>query len=145
MRTCHSRRTVPALAPSSSARRSLSAIFFGDCFASPAGGALKSRFKRPRFNARLSVNYTGTRRLASVASSATVRPGSYSFYAPQTRIDLAFDVMLSRRYSFYGDVRNLTGAPLRRGTWSPDTPSHAKFDVLQFAGTLFTVGVRGRF
>ena len=53
--------------------------------------------------------------------------------------------MLSRRYSFYGDVRNLTGAPLRRGTWSPDTPSHAKFDVLQFAGTLFTVGVRGRF
>lgn len=102
-------------------------------------------FSRPRFNARLSVNYTGTRRLASVASSATVRPGSYSFYAPQTRIDLAFDVMLSRRYSFYGDVRNLTGAPLRRGTWSPDTPSHAKFDVLQFAGTLFTVGVRGRF
>lgn len=102
-------------------------------------------FSRGRFNARVGVNYTGTRRLSSVASSATVRPNSYNYYAPQTRVDASFDLMISRNYSIYGDVRNLQGAPLRRGTWSPDTPEHAKFDVVQNAGTLFTVGVKGRF
>jgi hypothetical protein len=45
----------------------------------------------------------------------------------------------------YLDVRNLAGVPLRRGTWSPDTPHYARLDVLQFAGAMFTLGLRGQF
>ncbi len=102
-------------------------------------------FTRPRFSAKVAVNYTGVRRLAVVAPSATIRANSYSHYAPQTRIDVAASYMITKRYTLYGDVRNLTGQALRRGTWSEDTPGYARSDVLQFAGAMFTLGVRGQF
>ncbi len=100
---------------------------------------------RPRFSAKVAVNYTGLRRLSVAAASGTVRPGSYTYYAPQTRIDVAASYMFTKRLTVYADVRNLTGQPLRRGTWSADTPEHARFDVIQFAGAMFTLGVRGQF
>jgi hypothetical protein len=53
--------------------------------------------------------------------------------------------MINRRVSAYFDIRNLTGVPLRRGTWSSDTPHYARLDVLQFAGAMFTLGLRGQF
>jgi iron complex outermembrane receptor protein len=102
-------------------------------------------FTRPRFSARVAVNYTGLRRIAIAAASGSVRPGSYTFYAPQTRLDLAVSWMLHRRVTAYLDIRNLTGEPLRRGTWSADTPHYARLDVLQFAGAMFTLGLRGQF
>ncbi len=102
-------------------------------------------FTRPRFGARVAVNYTGLRRMATAAASASVRPGSYNYYAPQTRIDVSASYMINRRVSAYFDIRNLTGVPLRRGTWSPDTPHYARLDVLQFAGAMFTLGLRGQF
>ena len=93
----------------------------------------------------MAVNYTGLRRLSTAAASGSVRAGSYTFYAPQTRIDVATSYMINRRVTLYLDIRNLTGVPLRRGTWSPDTPHYARLDVLQFAGAMFTLGLRGQF
>jgi iron complex outermembrane recepter protein len=102
-------------------------------------------FTRPRFSARVAVNYTGLRRLALVAASSTVRPNSYTFYAPQTRIDVSVSYMISKRCTLFADVRNLAGVPLRRGTWSEDTPAYARIDQYQFAGAMFTLGLRGQF
>ena len=102
-------------------------------------------FTKPRFSAKVSVNYTGVRRLAVVAPSATIRANSYTNYAPQTRVDVAASYMINKRYTVYADVRNLNGVPLRRGTWSEDTAGYARSDVLQFAGAMFTLGVRGQF
>lgn len=102
-------------------------------------------FSRPRFSAKIAVNYTGLRRISIAAASATVRAESYTYYAPQTRIDVSASYMLSKRFTVYADVRNLAGVPLRRGTWSADTPGYARFDVVQFAGAMFTLGVRGSF
>lgn len=102
-------------------------------------------FTKPRFSAKVSVNYTGVRRLAVVAPSAMIRANSYTNYAPQTRVDVAASYMINKRYTVYADARNLNGVPLRRGTWSEDTAGYARSDVLQFAGAMFTLGVRGQF
>jgi hypothetical protein len=53
--------------------------------------------------------------------------------------------MINRRFSIYADVRNLSGTPLRRGTWSPDTPVYARVDLHQYPSASFTLGLRGEF
>lgn len=98
-----------------------------------------------RFSAKVSWNQTKWRRRSPVAASATVRPGSYNTYAPQTKIDVSLAWMLHQRATVYLDVRNLSATPQRSGTWSPDTPVYARIDQLQFAGAMFTLGVRGDF
>jgi hypothetical protein len=98
-----------------------------------------------RFSAKVSWNQTKWRRRLPVAASATVRPGSYNTYAPQTKIDVSLAWMLHRRATVYLDVRNLSATPQRSGTWSPDTPVYARIDQLQFAGAMFTLGLRGDF
>jgi TonB-dependent receptor len=102
-------------------------------------------FTRPRYSARVSVNYTGLRRTSRAAPSATVAPDSYLYFAPQTRIDVSMSYMLTKRFTIYADVRNLMGVPLRRGTWGPSTPAYAKMDFTQYAGAAFTAGVKGSF
>ncbi|MBL9211048.1 MAG: TonB-dependent receptor, partial [Opitutaceae bacterium] len=98
-----------------------------------------------RFSAKVSWNQTKWRRRLPVAASAAVRPGSYNTYAPQTKIDVSIAWMLHRRATLYLDVRNLSASPQRSGTWSPDTPVYARIDQVQFAGAMFTFGVRGDF
>jgi len=102
-------------------------------------------YTRPKFSARVNVNQTKWRRSTPAAASATVRPNSYTYFAPQVKIDATVSYMFSRRYSVYLDVRNLLGTPLRRGIWSPDTPDYARVDLLQFPSASFTLGLKGDF
>lgn len=102
-------------------------------------------YARPKFSARINVNQTKWRRLSPAAASGTVRADSYNYIAPQLKIDATVSYMFSRRYSVYLDVRNLSGAPVRRGIWSPDTPDYARVDQLQFPSAAFTLGLKGDF
>lgn len=100
---------------------------------------------RPKFNMRFSVNYTGTRRIAKIAESASVAPMTYTQYEPQTRVNLSGSYMFNKYISVYMDIRNLTGDPSNRGNWAPDTPEYARLDLIQYAGAMFTLGIKGRF
>ena len=91
----------------SSARRSLSAIFFGDCFASPAGGALKSRFKRPSRN-RCTVS-SGW--FSSTDESFTARASGRTSARPNWRRSKANKSSSLPSASF---TRLIWTAPLRR-------------------------------
>lgn len=102
-------------------------------------------YARPRFSARVNINETKWRRMAAAAASATVRPNSYLYYAPQVKVDATVSYMINRRFSIYADARNLSGTPLRRGTWSPDTPVYARVDLHQYPSASFTLGLRGEY
>lgn len=102
-------------------------------------------YARPKFSARVNVNQTKWRRNAPAGASATTRAGSYSYFAPQLKVDATVSYMFHRRYSLYLDVRNLAGTPLRRGVWSPDTPGYARIDLQQFPSASFTFGLKGDF
>ena len=102
-------------------------------------------YVRPKFSARLNVNQNKWRRVAPAAASATVRPGSYSYFAPQVKIDATVSYMFNRRYSVYADVRNLMGTPQRRGVYSPDVPVYARIDLAQYPAAAFTLGLKGDF
>jgi hypothetical protein len=80
----------------------------------------------------VNVNQNKWRRASPAAASATVRPGSCSYFAPQVKIDATVSYIFSRRYSVYADVRNLMGTPQRRGVYSPDVPGYARIDLAQY-------------
>ncbi|MSU48552.1 MAG: TonB-dependent receptor [Opitutus sp.] len=100
---------------------------------------------RPKFSVRLAVMNKKWERTAPVAASATVRPSSYNYFAPLTKIDVSAEFRIARKLFLEASVRNLTGRGLVRGTWSPDTPYHARIDQDQFTGALFTLGIKGEF
>ena len=102
-------------------------------------------YTRPKYSARINVNTTGWRRFGAANASATVRPNSYSYWAPWTKVDATVSYMFSKRYGLYADVRNLFGTPLTRGTWSPDTPEFARRDQFNFTGASWTLGIKGDF
>lgn len=102
-------------------------------------------FTNRRVSAKVSYNYTWFRRRLPAAASATVAPNSYNTYVPQTKVDVSLAYMVSKRYTFYVDVRNLNGAPQRSGTFAANTPEYARLDQFQYAGAAFTFGIRGDF
>jgi hypothetical protein len=102
-------------------------------------------YARPKFSARINVNQNKWRRNTPTAASATVRPNSYNYFAPQVKVDATVSYMFSRHYAVYFDARNLSGTPQRRGTWSPDTPDYARVDILQYPAAAFTLGIKGDF
>ena len=98
-----------------------------------------------KFSARLNVNQNKWRRNSPTAASATIRPNSYNYFAPQLKVDATVTYMFSRHYAVYFDARNISGTPQRRGNWSPDTPVYARIDVLQYPAAAFTLGIKGDF
>jgi iron complex outermembrane recepter protein len=102
-------------------------------------------YARPKFSARVNVNQNKWRRNTPTAASATIRPGTYNYFAPQVKVDATVSYMFSRRYAVYFDARNISGTPQRRGNWSPDTPGWARVDVLQYPAAAFTLGLKGDF
>jgi len=102
-------------------------------------------YTRPKFSARVNVNQNKWRRNSPTAASATIRPNSYNYFAPQVKVDATVSYMFSRHYAVYFDARNLSGTPQRRGNWSPDTPGYARVDILQYPAAAFTLGIKGDF
>jgi TonB-dependent receptor len=102
-------------------------------------------YTRPKFSARLNVNQNRWRRNTPTAASATIRPNSYNYFAPQVKVDATVSYMFNRHYAVYFDARNIGGTPQRRGNWSPDTPDYARIDTLQYPAAAFTVGIKGDF
>ena len=102
-------------------------------------------YTRPKFSARMNVNQNKWRRNSATGTSATIRPNSYNYFAPQVKVDATVSYMFTRRYALYFDARNISGTPQRRGSWSPDTPAYARIDVLQYPAAAFTLGIKGDF
>ncbi|MSU48190.1 MAG: TonB-dependent receptor [Opitutus sp.] len=100
-------------------------------------------FARPRFIAKINVIQSKWIRGSPVAASATVPVGSYTYTAPQTRIDLSAEYRFTKWLSVYGSIRNLTHSVKRTGTRGPGVPAYAQLDYFQYTGSLFTLGVKG--
>ena len=98
---------------------------------------------RPRFIAKINVIQSKWIRGSPVAASATVPAGSYTYTAPQTRVDLSAEYRFTKWLSVYGSIRNLTHSVKRTGTRGPGVPAYAQLDYFQYTGSLFTLGVKG--
>lgn len=102
-------------------------------------------FVRPRYAIKLGVMERRGTRVSPAAASATIRPNSYARIEAQGKIDLSMEYRVWKRFYLEGSIRNLFAEGLRRGTWSPDTPSYAQIDQVQYTGALISLGIKGDF
>ncbi len=102
-------------------------------------------YARPRFIAKVNVVQSKWIRGSPVAASATVPAGSYTYTAPQTRVDLSAEYRFTKSFSIYCSIRNLTHSVKRTGTRGPGVPAYAQLDYFQYTGSLFTLGVKGEY
>ena len=100
-------------------------------------------YARPRFIGKMNVIQSKWVRGSPNALSASTPGGSYTYTAPQTRIDLSAEYRFTKRFSVYGSIRNLTHSVKRTGTRGPGVPDYAQLDYFQYTGSLFTLGVKG--
>jgi TonB-dependent receptor len=102
-------------------------------------------YARGKIRVDLRFNYVGWRRTGIAAESTTTRANSYSYFAPQTKVDGSFSYALNKHYNLYFDVRNMFDAPQNRGVWASDTPGFARMTLLQWSGAVWSFGVKGSF
>jgi TonB-dependent receptor len=112
---------------------------------SPRDLSWGASYARARFIGKINVVQSKWVRGSPVAPSAVVPAGSYTYTAPQTRIDLSSEYRFTRLFSIYGSIRNLTHSVKRTGTRGPGVPAYTQLDYFQYTGSLFTLGVKGDF
>jgi len=100
---------------------------------------------RPRYFVKLTYNYQGETRTASVATSATVPPDTSNYQGGKKRLGINARYSFSRRYSVYLSIVDVLGYEQLQKRYAPGTPEYAKPTRLQELGYFTTVGVRGEF
>ena len=102
-------------------------------------------YVRRSFSFRWNVAYAYKVSGASVAASATVPAGTFSYVAPQITQDWSFDWRFSGRFTLYGGARNWNGANKRTERAGPGAPVWTRPQSYQNFGTLVTFGLRSQF
>ena len=97
---------------------------------------------RPKFNVRFNWTFQSRRKLAPI-TGASVGPGTFTYAAPRRLVDLTGEYQLTRRFSLFGNIRNLHDTPEDFERWGPQTPGYARFRQSDRYGALWIFGVRG--
>ncbi len=104
-----------------------------------------ARYAGRRLQVDVSATQFSERRILRAAASATVSPDSHTYNPSQSKVDASVELRLLRRLSVFFSARNLNATPLRRGTWSSQTPGYARIDQYQFTGAMFNLGIKGSY
>jgi TonB-dependent receptor len=108
----------------------------------PRTASVGLAFIRPQFNLRFNWTFQSRRKLAPI-TGASVGPGTFTYAAPRRLVDLTGEYQLTRRFSLFGNIRNLADTPEDFERWGPQTPGYARFRQSDRYGALWIFGVRG--
>lgn len=102
-------------------------------------------YTRARLSLRMNVLQSKWVRGSPNAISATLPSGSYTYTAPETKIDVSAEYRFARWLSIYSSIRNINHSIKRTGTRGPGIPSYAQLDFYQFSNAMLTLGIKGEF
>jgi iron complex outermembrane receptor protein len=99
---------------------------------------------RERFNLRANWSYQGRSRNGPVTGTS-IPAGTYNYTVRRVFLDLLGEYNLNRRFSLYFTLRNVLDMPDQQEVDGPGVPQHATFRSAEFAGSLWTFGIKGTF
>ena len=100
---------------------------------------------RERFNFRLNWSYQSKNRLGAIAAGNSIEPGVYNWQSKRLFLDILGEYYFTSRLGVYFTLRNVGDTPDQREVEGPNTPLHAQFRSREYAGSLWTVGIKGTF
>jgi iron complex outermembrane recepter protein len=99
---------------------------------------------RKRYTVSLNWHARGRQRNEMVTGALTPAD-TFAYTAPQTTLDLNFEVRVSSRLSLYGVMRNVTDVERVEETYAPQTPQYARLRTLGDRPTTIILGMKGQF
>ena len=78
-------------------------------------------------------------------TGASIPAGTYNYTVRRVFVDLLGEYNLNRRLSLYFTLRNVLDMPEQQEVDGPGVPQHATFRSAEFAGSLWTFGIKGTF
>jgi hypothetical protein len=100
---------------------------------------------RERFNFRLNWSYQSKNRLGAIAAGNSIEPGVYNWQSKRLFLDILGEYYFTGRLGVYFTLRNVGDTPDQREVEGPNTPLYAQFRSREYAGSLWTVGIKGTF
>lgn len=100
--------------------------------------------RKPSYSVRVGWNHTARRR-GAIVTGRGIEEGTYSWVAPRLYTDVEVQYFLTKHLSVYANLRNICDEPQDGETFGPNTPDYARFRTRSQFGSLWTIGVNGRF
>ena len=99
---------------------------------------------REKFNFRVNWSYQGRNRNGPV-TGGSIPDGTFNYTVRRVFVDVLGEYYLTRRLGLYFTLRNVLDMPEQQEVDGPGVPQHATFRSAEFAGSLWTFGVKGTF
>ena len=108
----------------------------------PKSGAWGISLTRPRFTLRLNVSFRASQRQGRING---VEPETFNFVPSRNTVDVLGEYHVWKRFTLFGNLRNVGDVPNETVTEGPNTPDYAILRMRQRYGSLWTFGIKGTF
>jgi len=110
----------------------------------PKSANLGVSLTRPKYNLRLNWNYASRQRVNAIVGSG-IAPGTFTWNSARLYLDVSGEYTLTRNFTLFANLRNVTGVYDDVVVEGPNTPPIAQLRSRFDLGSLWTFGVKARF
>jgi TonB-dependent receptor len=100
---------------------------------------------RPRYNVKLNWNYRSRLRQAKVADGRSIDPDTYNWGSSRLYLNVSAEVRITRHWSAFANLRNITAVLEDTEIANPRTPSSAQLRNRADFGSLWSIGAKASF
>ncbi|MES2694497.1 MAG: TonB-dependent receptor [Verrucomicrobiota bacterium] len=111
----------------------------------PKSGNLGISLTRPKYNLRVNWNFTSRQRVNAIAPGLSIDPGTFTWTSERLYMDVSGEYNLTKHFTLFANLRNLTGVFDDTQVEGPNTPEVAQLRQRFDLGSLWTFGVKARF
>jgi hypothetical protein len=100
---------------------------------------------RPRYNVKLNWNYRSRLRQAKLADGRSIDPDTYNWGSSRLYLNVSAEVRITRHWSAFANLRNITAVLEDTEIANPRTPSSAQLRNRADFGSLWSIGAKASF
>ncbi|MBL9206778.1 MAG: TonB-dependent receptor [Opitutaceae bacterium] len=100
---------------------------------------------RRKYSVRANWNYRDRHKRGSASMGTGIEAGTFMWGTKRLYLDLQGEYVVTRHFSIFANLRNLGNAYDDFEVSGPSTPEHAQFRIRRDYGSLWSVGMKGRF
>lgn len=111
----------------------------------PRSASWGVNLSRSKYSLRANWNYRDRHKRGNASTGSGIEPGTFMWATKRLYVDLQGEYVVTRHFSIFANLRNLGNAYDDFEVSGPSTPEHAQFRIRRDYGSLWSIGMKGRF
>jgi outer membrane receptor protein involved in Fe transport len=111
----------------------------------PRSASWGINLSRRKYSLRANWNYRDRHKRGNASTGSGIEPGTFMWGTKRLYVDLQGEYVVTRHFSIFANLRNLGNAYDDFEVSGPSTPEHAQFRIRRDYGSLWSIGMKGRF